>query len=147
MLSELLGVEATIFGVDRNRSALRRLELNFKSLRPRAQILPLCADFTKPLPLPPLNGILMANALHFVPDSKKGNVLSQLMRLLIPGGRFVLVEYNSNRGNLAVPHPLGEFEFLRLAEHVGLSDCQIRARVPSSFLNEMYAGVGTRPAP
>lgn len=62
------------------------------------------ADFTRPLALPPLHGIVMANALHFVRDSTP--VLHALIQLLIPGGRLILVEYDADHGNPWVPHPI-----------------------------------------
>ena len=54
----------------------------------------------------------MANSLHFVAD--KAPVLSRLIRLLKPGGRLIVVEYNTSRGNSAVPYPLDEHGFLEL---------------------------------
>ena len=102
------------------------------------------ADFTRPLSLlPPLDGMLLANALHFVPE--KQPVLAALASLLRPGGRLVVVEYNTRQGNYAVPHPLDETGFLSLAQAVGLVRARILVRVPSTFLGEMYTGVAVRP--
>jgi hypothetical protein len=72
-------------------------------------------------------------------------VLTQLVTLLKPGGRLVLVEYNTSRGNFAVPHPLDEAGFLALAAKVGLRGPRILVKIPSSFLGEMYAGMGLTP--
>ena len=82
----------------------------------------------------------MANSLHFVAD--KAPVLAGLVRLLKPGGRLIVVEYNTSRGNPAVPYPLDDQGFLRLAAQVGLREAHILSRIPSSFLGEMYAGMG-----
>ena len=84
----------------------------------------------------------MANSLHFV--RHKEPVLRQLVTLLKPGGRLVLVEYNAGRGNCAVPYPLAEREFLQLVTKVELGDARIVARAPSTFLGEMYTGVATK---
>jgi hypothetical protein len=65
--------------------------------------------------------------------------------LLKPGGRFILVEYNASWGNFAVPHPLDEDGFLALAGEVGLRQARILARIPSTFLGEMYSGMGVTP--
>ena len=62
------------------------------------------ADFTKPIDLPPLDGIVMANSLHFVKD--KAPVLALVRDMLKPSGRLLLVEYDADRGNPYVPHPL-----------------------------------------
>jgi hypothetical protein len=67
--------------------------------------------------------------------------LRSLVSRLKPAGRLVVVEYNTRRGNGAVPFPLPEEEFLALAATVGLAQAEIRARVPSTFLGEMYTRV------
>ena len=81
----------------------------------------------------------MANSLHFTPA--KAAVLRQLAPLLKPGCRLILVEYNTSRGNSAVPYPLDEHGFFEMAGEAGLRDARVIARIPSSFLGEMYAGL------
>jgi len=49
----------------------------------------------------------------------------------------------AGRGNFAVPHPLDETGFLTLAAQVGLPQPRIIAKIPTTFLGEMYAGMGT----
>ena len=63
----------------------------------------LVADFTRPLDLPPLDGIVMANSLHFTAD--KGPVLEQVRSYLVPGGRLIVVEYNASQGNRWAYYP------------------------------------------
>jgi ubiquinone/menaquinone biosynthesis C-methylase UbiE len=79
----------------------------------------------------------MANSLHFVSD--KIPALTLIKKLLKPNGRLIVVEYNTDRGNSAVPYPISDGKFLRLAQSIGLRDAQIINRSPSSFLGEMYA--------
>ena len=57
---------------------------------------------------------------------------------------MVVVEYNTNRGNSAVPHPLDETQFLKLMAEIGLGQARIAARAPSTFLGEMYTGVAVK---
>lgn len=139
-LHTLIRPGGEIYAVDKNRHALKALARNFAESYPDASIHPLRADFTRPPTLPPLDGLVMANSLHFV--IKKRPVLARLARLLKPGGRLIVVEYNTSQGNFAVPHPLDESGFLKLARQAGLHEARILAKIPSTFLGEMYAGMG-----
>jgi len=137
-LYTLLQPDSEIYAVDKSRRALHALARNFAESYPEAVVHPILADFTLPLSLPPLDGLVMANSLHFV--RQKRPALTRLAGLLKPGGRLIIVEYNTTRGNYAVPHPLDEAGFLKLATEVGLREARIIARIPSTFLGEMYAG-------
>lgn len=139
-LYTLLQPGSEIYAVDRNRSALQALVRHFAESYPEATLHPVQADFTRLLSLPRLDGLIMANSLHFV--RQKRPLLIKLMSLLKPGGRLIVIEYNTSRGNFAVPHPLDERGFLTLAGQVGLQQVRILAKIPSTFLGEMYAGMG-----
>lgn len=147
VLYEIIGPDCEIHAVDKNRGALRRLEANFAETHPQATLHAHKADFRDPLELPQLDGLVIANALHFVIDEQKGEVLQRLVHNLKPGGRAIIVEYNAQRGNLAVPYPLDDAGFIELGRKTGLADLRIAARTPSSFMGEMYAGVGIAPSP
>ncbi len=95
------------------------------------------ADFTRSLGFNGMDGVLMANALHFVND--KAPVVALVRSYLKPGGRFVLVEYDSDRGNLWVPHPIGYTTWLAVAPGAGFSGTRLLGRVPSRFLTAIYA--------
>ena len=140
LLCTLLTLDSQIYAIDKNRGALQAVHRNLSQNCTRISVHTLQADFTKPLSIPLLDGLVMANALHFV--KKKKPVLAQLVNLLKPGGRLVVIEYNTTRGNLAVPHPFDEAGFLTLASEVGLRRAKIVAKPPSTFLGEMYTGVG-----
>ena len=143
-LHRLLQPGSEIYAVDKKRRALQALTRNAAENYPEAQLQSIRVDFTQPLALPPLDGLVMANSLHFV--KQKQPVLSQLINLLKPGGRLVVIEYNTRRGNYAVPYPLDEQGFLSLARDVGLQEVRILVKVPSSFLGEQYAGTGVASA-
>jgi SAM-dependent methyltransferase len=139
-LQALIRPGGEIYAVDKDRRALQALQREFAAHYPETTLHPQLADFTGPLELPPLDGLVMANALHFI--RRKTPLLVRLSHLLAPGGRLIVVEYNTARGNYAVPHPLDEAGFLDLARAAGLHEARVISRIPSSFLGEMYAGLG-----
>ncbi|MBP6786174.1 MAG: class I SAM-dependent methyltransferase [Candidatus Promineofilum sp.] len=141
-LAELLGPEATLYAVDRDRRALERGAAEVARRYPAVQLRPLVADFTAPLELPPLDGLLMANSLHFVGD--KEPLLLRLRLLLRPGGRFLLVEYNVDQGNRWVPYPLSYATWAALATRAGLQRPALLATTPSRFLGEVYSALAVR---
>jgi ubiquinone/menaquinone biosynthesis C-methylase UbiE len=152
-LATLLGAQGEVFAVDKSRGALKRLQRNLSGEHSGARVHTLAGDFTYPagstgtdrLSLPRLDGVVVANALHFY--QTKPPILSRIAALLKPDGRLIVVEYNTRRGNYAVPHPLHESEFLDVVETAGLHDASIISRIPSTFLGEMYAGLALAPSP
>ncbi len=139
-LAELLGPGAEIIAVDRDRGALRDLE---RSLRPgNATVRTLGADFTKPLALTALDGVVMANSLHFVRDKKP--VLRLVHDMLKPSGRLLVVEYDADRGNPYVPHPLSFEAWRALADASGFTSTRKLASVPSRFLRAIYSAESVR---
>ncbi len=136
-LSNLIGPEGRIYSVDKDRAALSAQEEMFRRIAQHATLEFLGADFTEPLPLPPLDGVLMANSLHFI--ETKDLVLELVMSYLRRGGRLIIVEYNTNSGNPWVPYPMDLPSCKRLAERLGFADCRTLATIPSSFLGEMYS--------
>ncbi len=138
-LADLLGDGATIHTVDRDGAALARGAAEARRRFPGVAVRPQPADFTYPLALPPLDGLVMANALHFVRDADKEALLRRLIGHLRPDGRFLLVEYDVDRGNLWVPHPVSFAAWSELAPRVGLARPALLGRRPSRFLRAIYA--------
>jgi len=141
-LADLLGPGARIHSVDRDGGALRRQREGFERQFPEAVVDYRQADFTMPLNLPPLVGVVMANSLHFVRD--KPPVLVRIRELLRPGGRLVLVEYDGDRGNPWVPHPLSYPTWERLAATTGFSGTRLLTRVPSRYFGAIYSALSFR---
>lgn len=144
-LAALLGEQGVIHAVDKDGRALGRLRRRMEQRFPGVTVRTHHADYTRPLELPPLDGLVMANALHFQQD--KGPVVELLGERLRPGGRFVLVEYNTDRGNRWVPHPLSFETWSALAPRHGLTVPRCVATRPSSFLGEFYVALSFREGP
>ncbi|MBI4672557.1 MAG: class I SAM-dependent methyltransferase [Chloroflexi bacterium] len=141
-LRELVGADAEIYSIDKDGSALREQERAFYQRFADSRVQFICADFTRPLPLSPLDGIVMASALHFFKD--KETVLRHAREFLKPQGDLLLVEYNVDSGNLWVPHPLSFDTFRALAPRAGFAEPRLLATAPSRFLREFYAAAAER---
>jgi ubiquinone/menaquinone biosynthesis C-methylase UbiE len=147
VLQEIIGPGGRIVAVDIDAGALKQLRDRFGQHHPQVDVETVLADFTAPLALPELDGFVIANALHFVDPNLRSGVFTDLAAHLKPGGRTIVVEYNTHASSPAVPFPLDLDGFLALAMAAGLEAGHIAARVPSSFLGEMYAGVALKRAP
>ena len=141
-LADLLGPTGSIHTVDRNGRALQAQERALRDAFPSVRVTPLVADFTLPLKLPPLDGIVMANSLHFERD--KLAVLRLVGGYLRPAGRLVLVEYDTDQGNPWVPFPLSFRSWAAVAAEAGFRDTQRLASVPSRFLGSIYSAPSFR---
>jgi SAM-dependent methyltransferase len=143
-LAELLGPSGAIYSIDRDPGALREqegvLHASLGNLQPALHAL--IADYSRLLDLPALDGILMANALHY--QRHKEAVLAQILGCLRPGGRFVLVEYNVDRGNPWVPYPLSYPTWEALAEKSGFTATHLLGTRPSRFLGEIYSALSIK---
>lgn len=140
-LADLLGPGGQIYSVDKDGGALRSQERAMQAQFPQTGVSYLTADLTRPLNLPLLDGLVIANALHFQKYNLQAGVVQQLKSYLRPGGRFILVEYNADRGNVWVPYPLSYPRWEKLARECGFSQTQLLAVHSSRFLHEIYAAL------
>ncbi len=137
-LRELIGLDATIYAVDKSRSSLNDLEHAHRArFKPTSNLILLPDDFSRPLDIPPLDGIVMANSLHYFRDKEK--ILRHVRTFLKPNGTLLLIEYNVDLGNPWVPHPLSFETFRSLAPRAGFSEPRLLAKIPSRFLREFYS--------
>ena len=127
-LADLLGPDAQIVAVDRDARALRSLAGRFETR---------VADFTKGVDLHELDGVLMANSLHFVRE--KEPVLQAVRGMLRPGGTLIIVEYGTDRGNAWVPHPFSYERWEAMAARAGFTGTRLLRTVPSRWLGSMYS--------
>jgi SAM-dependent methyltransferase len=141
-LADILGSGGSIVSVDRDAHALAAQGRSLRESFPDVSVTPLVADFGRPLDLPPLDGIVMPNSLHFTRE--KVAVLRLVQGYLRPAGRLVLVEYDADRGNPWVPYPLSYRTWEALAAEVGFRETRRLASVPSRFLGSIYSALSLR---
>lgn len=89
-------------------------------------------DFTRPMDIPLVDGILMANALHYAQIPEE--VLEKILTNLRPGGSFLLIEYDTEQARPPwIPYPISFSSFTSLCHRVQLSDpCEIGS-IPSMY--------------
>ena len=124
-LADLLGAGGRIVAVDRDGRALRANEATVRSRFPDVEYTTLSADLTGP-------------------RDRQVAVIRALTTHLRPGGKFVVVEYDADRGNPWVPHPFSYPSWERLARSAGLTETRRIGRVPSRFLDAIYSAESRR---
>lgn len=139
-LADILGDGGEVHAIDRDPQVMQLAE----GVAPGwARVVPRQADFTRPLPYRDLDGILMANALHFVAEPAR--VLAQILTALRNGGTFLLVEYDLRQGNPWIPHPIPRTRFDAIAEAAGLQDVRDVGRIASRYgSRDIYAAAATK---
>jgi SAM-dependent methyltransferase len=145
-LAELIGSKGIIYSVDRDAAAInaqkRAIQGRFKGDEPKMNYR--VADYSQSLDLPSLDGVLMANSLHFQRDKKP--VLKLILEYLSPRGRLILVEYNIRRGNPWVPYPISFNGWEVLSQECGFVETRMLAVRPSRTMREIYSAVSIKPA-
>jgi hypothetical protein len=133
-LAESLAAGSIIHAVDRDRISLARIP----PLHHGVTIAPHATDFTQfPWPFTAVDGMLMANALHFVANPRVF-LRSCEAQLHLPR-RFLIVEYDTEAANPWVPYPVSR---RRLATLFGRYQLTFLGRRPSRYQRaELYAAL------
>ena len=138
-LASLLPDGSTIHAVDADRGAVAAL--------PRAShgvtIVPHVADFATDIwPPRDLDGVLMANALHYVRDQEA--FIAGLVAGM-PEPKLILVEYDTDTGNPWVPFPLSRQTAARRLADAGFTTVIDLGRRASALRRApLYAVLATR---
>lgn len=143
-LADLLPAGSVIHAIDEDAKALaanQRAFARFARGREAPTLQTHAADFTRDLRLPPLDGVVMANSLHFVRE--KGPVLARVRAMLKPGAPLLLVEYDADSGNPWVPYPLSFETWKAVAVANGFSEPRLLGSEPSRFLRRIYSAAAT----
>ena len=135
-LAQFLAPGSIIYAVDFDSRALE----NIPDKHHEVEIRKIVGDLrSSSLRLPSVDGILMANTLHFIPEQD-----AFLTRLLSIADRFVIVKYEQPKPNRWRPYPVG-FERLRqLFTEAGVAHVEKLATRPSLFGGRMYSALAER---
>jgi SAM-dependent methyltransferase len=138
-LAELIGPGGTIYSLDKDEDALRQQARGFRERFPdhSPKIHYIKEDYRNAVNLPALDGVVMANTLHFIKE--KIPVLHLILGYLHPGGCLILVEYNSDARNTWVPYPLSYTSWQSIAGQAGFERTRQLDKVPSRFMGEIYS--------
>ena len=143
-LGDLLAAGSTIHAMDHSAGALRRLPRSIAGVR----VEPHLHDFTVfPWPVDTaLDGILLANSLHFVAAHRP--FLRACADRLTDRGRFLIVEYDTDRGNRWVPCPISFATLQGYVASFGFDDCRRLSTRPSIYQQSaLYSAVVGRSSP
>lgn len=138
-LAHQLAHGSKIIAVDKDASALKQLHLSSSIILQKMQL-----DFVKDvLPLQDLDGILMANSLHFVKE--KVLFIRKIESFLRSNGTFVIVEYDTDAANQWVPFPISFTVLAELFQELGYKRINRIGTLPSRFGGRMiYSAIITR---
>jgi tRNA A58 N-methylase Trm61 len=138
-LAELLGPSGTVYAIERAAHDVRALQMLVRTGRAdMSPIVVIHEDFTRPLKLPPLDGALLANALHFVSDVQQAPTLRQIASNVVAGGAIVVVEYDNRPRSQWVPYPIARSRLTRLAHEAGLGSPEMIGEQRSAFGGTIY---------
>lgn len=144
-LARLVGPSGTVYAVERDHTATDSLDaLAREHDSERAPIVVARGDFTQPLQLPSLDGVLLANALHFVDTDEQAAILQRIAEGLVTGGAMLVIEYDNRSPSQWVPFPVSLKRLRALADAARLAIPQLIGRRRSEFGGTMYAARMTR---
>lgn len=137
-LASLLSAGSTIYTVDKSAPLPQK-----QITAGRVAIEPLRTDFVRDeLPFRDLDGILMANSLHYVKERLA--FLQKARRYLKPDHHFLIVEYDIERANPWVPYPLNYRLLQKLFTQAGYHTItKLQERAPVRGFDKMYAALMT----
>lgn len=99
-LAELLPNGSLIYAVDRDRNALAKIPVKHKEVNIQKEV----QNFQEFHIASKLDGLLMANSLHYIQD--KRSFLKHLQAYLKLDHQLILIEYDTRHGNPWVPYPI-----------------------------------------
>ena len=143
-LAVLLGSSGHVYAVERDAAAVEALErlARRRDRDERALIEVVRGDFaTKELPLKDLDGLLMANSLHYVAEDDQAPLVARVGEGLREQGVLLVVEYDNRPRSRWVPFPISFDRLASVAREARLSTPKLIGRRDSAFGGTMYAAL------
>ena len=127
-LADLLAAGSTIHAMDLDGSALRRIPTAHKAVR----ITTHQGDFTEQKwPFAGLDGILMANSLHYVEN--QAAFIRTCEHRMKSRRRFLIVEYDTSDASRWLPYPVNQARLAGLFKRAGYSSIRVLRTRPSMY--------------
>ena len=126
-LADVLASGSIIHAIDLDDPALRRIPSAHKDVR----ITRHHGDFMKlPWPFAGVDGILMANSLHYVENQA---AFIRECESHMTSRRFLIVEYDTSTASPWVPYPVSQAKLITLFERAGYSSVRVLRSRPSIY--------------
>lgn len=127
-LAEVLASGSVIHAMDLDGSALRKIPSAHKG----AQITVHRGNFIQqPWPFADLDGILMANSLHYVED--QAPFIRSCESFMKSRPHFLIVEYDTSEATRWVPYPVSQTRLMTLFKRAGYASVRVLRSRPSIY--------------
>ncbi len=136
-LAHLLGQNSRIIAVDKDSSSLEKIPDHFDQVVIEKRL----ADFVEDeFSFSGLDGILMANSLHYIQDQR--SFIKKAKLSLKPEGCFLVVEYDTDISNPWIPYPVNFARLNELFKGAGFSSIQKLKEEPSRYnRSNLYSAI------
>ena len=140
-LATMLSPGSFVYAIDSNATFLKQIPLSYNQVSIEKHK----ADFIHDkLPFEKVDGILMANSLHYV--QHKDAFLKKSTTFLKKDGRFLVVEYNTDQPvPVWVPFPVSFIALQGLFKNLGYNAVRLLGERPSVYKHaHLYSALITR---
>jgi ubiquinone/menaquinone biosynthesis C-methylase UbiE len=135
-LAQLLPSGSVVYAVDRNARSLKRIPDDHEGV----SICKMTANFLEDsFGLPALDGVLMANSLHFVKQQS-----SLVAKVANAAARVLVVEYEGDSASFWRPYPVPYYKLQALLLRAGYTSVAQLAEHASRYGGKIYSAVAVR---